>query len=59
MAFIDKANRDIKKKLQRLEGLQDKLLRHLVQAAEQVYHNRETETEGEKNREREGKKMKG
>ena len=47
MAFIDQASRDIRKKLQRLEGLQDKSLRDLVQVAEKVYHNRETEEEKE------------
>ena len=45
MAFIDQASRDIRKKLQKLEGLQDKSLRDLVQVAEKVYHNRETEEE--------------
>jgi hypothetical protein len=30
MAFIDQASRDIRKRLQRLEGLQDKSLRDLV-----------------------------
>ena len=47
MAFIDQASRDIRKKLQRLEGGQDKSLRDLVQVAEKVYHNRETEEEKE------------
>ena len=46
MAFIDQASRDIRKKLQRLEGQQDKSLRGLVQVAEKVYHNRETGGEG-------------
>ena len=41
MAFIDQASRDIRKRLQRLEGLQDKSLRDLVQVAEKVYHNRD------------------
>ena len=52
MAFIDQASRDIRKKLQRLEGRQDKSLRDLVQVAEKVYHNRETE---EKKAQREGR----
>jgi hypothetical protein len=48
MAFTDLASRDIKKKLQRLEELQDKSLRDSsVQDAEKVYHNRETEEEKE------------
>ena len=50
MAFIDQASRDIRKKLQRLEGRQDKPLRDLVQVAEKVYHNRETEEEKEQRR---------
>jgi glutamyl-tRNA reductase len=47
MAFIDQARRDIRKKVQRLEGLQCKSLRDLVQVPEKVYHNRETEEEKE------------
>ena len=54
-AFIGQANRDIRKKFQRLEGLQDKPLRDLVQVAEKVYHNRETE---EKKAQRKRKKEK-
>ena len=50
MAFIDQASRDIRKKLQGLEGLQDKSLRDLVQVAEKVYHNRETEKKGQRKR---------
>ena len=53
MAFIDQASRDIRKKLQGLEGLQDKLLRDLVQVAEKVYHNRETEEEKEQRKRKE------
>jgi hypothetical protein len=37
----------MKGKLQRLEGLQNKLLKDLVQIVEKVYHNRETEEEKE------------
>jgi hypothetical protein len=47
VASIDQASRDIREKLQRLEGLQDKSLRDLVQVADKVYHNRETEEEKE------------
>ena len=48
IAFIDQAirDRDIRKKHQRLER-QGKSLRDLVQVAEKVYHNRETEEEKE------------
>ena len=52
IAFIDQAVRDIRKKLQRLEGLQDKSLRELVQVAEKVYHNRETEEEKEERKQK-------
>nr|QJT93252.1 gag protein [Syconycteris australis gammaretrovirus] len=45
MAFIGQAAPDIKRKLQRLEGLQDYSLQDLVREAEKVYHKRETEEE--------------
>lgn len=45
MAFIGQSASDIKKKLQRLEGLQDYTLQDLVKEAEKVYHKRETEEE--------------
>ena len=46
--------------LQRLEGLQDKSLKYLVQVAEKVYHNKETEEEKEKERKEEkGRGLKG
>ena len=53
MAFIDQASRDIRKKLQRLERLQDKSLRDLVQVAEKVYHNRKTEEDKEQRKRKE------
>lgn len=53
MAFIDQAVRDIKRRLQGLEGSQDKSLRESVQVAEKVYHNRETEEEKEARRQKE------
>lgn len=53
MAFTDLANKDIRKKLQRREGQQDKSLRDLVQIAENVYHNRETEEEKEQRKRKE------
>lgn len=45
MAFIGQSAPDIKKKLQRLEGLQDYTLQDLVKEAEKVFHKRETEDE--------------
>jgi hypothetical protein len=58
MAFIDKARRDIREKLQKLEGLQDKLLRDLVQVAEKIYHNRETEEKEQRKRKEDEREMK-
>lgn len=52
MAFIDQAMKDIKRKLQTLDSLQGKSLRELVQVAEKVYHNRETEEEKEERKQR-------
>ncbi|GAB1294990.1 hypothetical protein APTSU1_001022400 [Apodemus speciosus] len=45
MAFIGQLASDIKRKLQRLEGLQDYTLQDLMKEAEKVYHKRETEEE--------------
>ena len=57
MAFIGQSAPDIKKKLQRIEGLQDYTLRDVVREAEKVYHKRETEDEKqERRRKREEKR---
>ncbi|XP_062936687.1 RNA-binding protein 25-like [Cynocephalus volans] len=53
MAFIGQAAPDIKKKLRRLEGLQDYSLQDLVREAEKVYHKRETEEEKQEREKRE------
>jgi hypothetical protein len=45
MAFIGQSASDIKKKLQRLEGLQDYTLQDVVKEAEKVFHKRKTEGE--------------
>lgn len=50
VVFIDQSYKDIKWKLQKLEGLQDKSLRELVQVAEKIYHIRENEEEKEESR---------
>ena len=39
MAFIDQTSRNTRKKLQRLEGLQDKSVRDVVKVAEKVREN--------------------
>lgn len=51
VAFIDQSARDIKRKLQELEGLQDKSLRELVQVAEKVFYKREKEEKKKKEQE--------
>ena len=53
MAFIGQSAPDIKKKLQRIEGLQDYTLRDVVREAEKVYHKRETEDEKQEREKRE------
>jgi hypothetical protein len=45
MAFIGQSASDIKRKLQRLEGLHAMALQDLVREAEKVYHKRETDEE--------------
>lgn len=55
MVFTDQAMKDIKRKLQKLDNLQDKSLRELVQIAEKVYHNRETEEEEKERKQRQRK----
>ena len=40
MAFIDPSYKDIKRKLQKLEALQSKLVRELVQVSEKVQRRR-------------------
>ena len=58
MAFIGQLASNIKKKLQRLEGLQDLALSDLVKEAGKMYHKRETEEEkkGEKRKLKKEKK---
>ena len=55
VAFIDQSTKDIKRKLQKLEGLQDKSLREHMQVAEKVFYNRETEEKKEERRQKEQK----
>lgn len=47
MAFIGQSATDIRRKLQRLDGLQGLSLRDLVKEAEKVYYKRETAEEKE------------
>ena len=53
MAFIGQSALDIKRKLQRLEGLHAMALQDLVKEAEKVYHKRETEEEKREREKRE------
>lgn len=53
LAFIGQSAIDIKRKLQRIEGLQNYTLQDLVKEAEKVYHKRETEEEKEQRIEKE------
>lgn len=53
MAFIGQSAPDIRKKLQRIEGLQDYTIRDVVREAEKVYHKRETEEEKQEREKRE------
>ena len=58
MAFIGQSAKDIKRKLQRIEGLQDYTLQDLVKEAEKVNHKRETEEEKEERKEKEREERK-
>lgn len=53
MASVEQASRDIQRKLQKLERLQDKTLREILQVVEKVYNNREAEKEREEWKEKE------
>ena len=59
MAFIGQSALDIKRKLQRLEGLHAMALQDLVKEAEKVYHKRETEEEKREREKREGERNRG
>ena len=50
MAFIGQSALDIKRKLQRLEGLHTMALQDLAKEAEKVYHKRETEEKKKRGR---------
>lgn len=53
MVFIGQSAPDIRKKLQRIEGLQDYTIKDVVREAERVYHKRETEEERQEREKRE------
>ena len=58
IAFIGQSVPDIRKKLQRIEGLQDCTVRDVVREAEKVNHKRETEEEKLEREKRERRKDK-
>ena len=47
LAFVNQAAPDIRRKLQKIEGLREQTIRDLLKAAEKVFNNRETPEERE------------
>ena len=47
LAFVNQAAPDIRKKLQKMEGLREQTIQDLLKAAEKVFNNRETPEERE------------
>ena len=47
LAFVNQAAPDIRRKLQKLEGLGEQTIQDLMKAAEKVFNNRETPEEWE------------
>ena len=47
LAFVNQAAPDIRKKLQKIEGLGEQMIQDLLKAAEKVFNNRETPEERE------------
>ena len=47
LAFVNRAVPDIRKKLQKIEGLGEQTIQDLLKAAEKVFNNRETPEERE------------
>ena len=47
LAFVNQAATDIKKKLQKIEGLREQIIQDLLKAAEKVFNNRVTPEERE------------
>lgn len=53
MAFVEQASKDIRRKLQKMERLQDKTIRKIIQVAEKFFNNRETKGEKEERNDKE------
>jgi hypothetical protein len=49
IAFVSQSASDIRKKLQKLEGFEGKLLSELIEIAQRVYNNRDTPQDRQKN----------
>ena len=47
LAFVNQAAQDIRKKLQKIEGLREQTIQDLLKAAEKVFNNTETPEERE------------
>ena len=47
LAFVNQAATDIRRKLQKIEGLREETIQDLLKAAEKVFNNRETPEERE------------
>ena len=58
LAFVNQAAPDIRRKLQRMEGLGEQSIQDLVRAAEKVFNNRETPEEREERIRREEREFK-
>ena len=57
LAFVNQAALDIRKKLQKIERLNEQSLQDLVRAAERVFNHRETPEERENRIKRKKKKI--
>ena len=57
LAFVNQAAPDIRKKLQKIEGLGEQMIQDLLKAAEKVFNNRETTEEREERLRREEREL--
>ena len=57
LAFVNQTAPDIRRKLQKIEGLGEQTIQDLLKAAEKVFNNRETPEEREEGLRREGREL--
>ena len=57
LAFVNQAAPDIRRKLQKIEGLREQTIQDLLKAAEKVFNNRETPEEREERLRREKREL--